>query len=479
MNTIYLLVIVQALLGAFDGIYHHEFTEKLALNQQAKSEMLLHAIRSALYSIVFMSLAGIEWHGLTASILILILIIELLITLSDFVIEDKTRDLPASERITHTLLTLNYGAILALWLPQIISWSHLDSAWVIVNHGGYSIVFALFALGVAIMSIREFSIFLRLKRTSQLDKMPGQESQQPKRYLITGATGFIGQALTRRLLSQRHQVCLLARDYRKVARLFGNSHRLTIISAIDQLALDDEFDIIINLAGEPLAGGIWSRARKMRLLQSRIALTAQIVNFIRHSRKKPEVFISGSAIGYYGSQAETVLDEQAAYDNSFSSQLCRQWEAIANGAQSMGVRTCLLRTGLVLGVSGGMLGALLTPFWYGLGGKFGNGRQWMSWISLDDLIQIIEFLVNDSHLSGAVNATSPNPVTNANFTRALAKTLKRPAIMTLPAFVLKRLLGQAAEELFLSSARVIPDKLLKRGFRFRHPELNATLKAIL
>jgi len=479
METVLFLFTLQAILGAFDGIYHHEITEKLSLNSAAKTELLLHALRSSIYAVIFITLAGLQWNGVFAYMFAVLLVVELGITLTDFVIEDKTRDLPASERITHTILTLNYGAILALLIPLMADWSRQATSLVIVDHGVLSALFLLFALGVSVMALREFYLFRRLALKTAYQPNNVALHSGAKRYLITGATGFIGQQLTRRLLSQHHQVCILARDWRKIARLFSNSHRLTIISSIDQLEEHDYFDVIINLAGEPLASGMWNNKKKMRILQSRITLTSQLVNFIRYCKRKPEVFISGSAIGYYGSQQDSLLDESSRYDNSFSSQLCRQWENVAIGAEAYGVRTCLLRTGLVLGDSGGMLGSMLFPFWYGLGGKFGNGRQWMSWISIEDLLNIIEYIVNNVELSGAVNATSPNPVTNASFTRTLANVLHRPAIFSIPAFLLRRLLGQAADELFLSSARVLPGKLAKTGYQFVHPELLPTLKGLL
>jgi len=479
MNTIFVLVTLQALLGAFDGIFHHEITEKLCSNVRARSELLLHSLRSGIYALVFVSLAGLEWHGFLAYGFLLLLVVELTITLIDFVIEDRIRDLPASERITHTILTLNYGAILALLVPIVYSWSQQDTGWFQVNHGLFTGVFILFAIGVSLMSLREFYLYKSLLRKIPHNSAKGRLSEAPLRFLITGATGFIGQHLTQRLLEYNHQVVVLARDYRKVIRLFGSQHRLTIIHSIDQLRDNDHFDVIINLAGEPLAGGTWNRKRKMTILQSRIALTSQLVNYMRDCRNKPNVFISGSAIGYYGSQQDSILNETSQCVDSFSSQLCRQWESVANGAQEFGIRTCLLRTGLVLGSGGGMLGSLLFPFWYGLGGKLGDGHQWMSWISIDDLLNIIEHIVENSDLSGPINATAPNPVTNAFFTQTLASVMHRPALFSLPQFLLRRLLGQAADELFLSSARVLPEKLLRSGFQFNYPDLNATLKGIL
>ena len=481
METLLLLSTLQAILGAFDGIYHHEITEKLNMHQHARAELRLHALRSAIYAIVFISLAGLQWQGLLAGLFMLLLAIELIITLADFVIEDKTRDLPASERITHTILTLNFGAILTLFLPIVYQWAGQSTGFAIASHGIYSALMLIFALGVSLMAIREWSAYRQLVKLSSIQSQNADHEllRARKRYLVTGATGFIGQQLCQRLLAQDQQLCVLARDYRKVVRLFGSSHRLSIINSIDQLEKDDHFDAIINLAGEPLTNGIWSGKKKLHILQSRITLTSQLINFMRDSTHKPNVFISGSAIGYYGSQDDTVLTETSASVKSFSSQLCRQWENIASTASGFGVRTCVLRTGLVLGYSGGMLGNLLTPYWYGMGGKMGDGKQWMSWICIEDLLNIIERLVDDNAISGPINATAPNPVTNALFSQSLAQALHRPSLLSVPAWVLRRLLGEAADELFLASTRVIPDRLNKLGFKFKHPHLLPALKGML
>jgi uncharacterized protein (TIGR01777 family) len=236
----------------------------------------------------------------------------------------------------------------------------------------------------------------------------------------------------------------------------------------------DPFDVIINLAGAPIFGSLWTSARKKILRASRIELTEQLVTYIAQSTIKPSLLISGSAIGYYGNQGDTVLTEQSAPVTDFSHELCADWEAIAKQAQSQGVRVCIIRTGLVLG-PGGLLQGMLLPFKLGLGGRLGNGKQWMSWIHRQDWINIALAMINDASMQGVYNATAPNPVTNVEFTAALARCLKRPALLPLPGWLLKTGLGEMSQ-LLLGSQRVVPERLLEKGFKFDYNDLDSALR---
>lgn len=295
--------------------------------------------------------------------------------------------------------------------------------------------------------------------------------------LITGGTGFIGRALTKSLIKKGYSITILSRDPSKVVNICGSG--VEALSNLQQLTPDDSFQAIINLAGAPIFDVRWSEARKQILRDSRIHLTAQLVECMSHMTVKPEVFISGSAIGYYGNQGGTLLTEQSATKPDFSQQLCADWEASAVTAEQLGIRVCLIRTGLVIAKGGGLLQRMLMPFRLGLGGYLGDGKQWMSWIHREDWIAATEAMLTDSAMHGAYNATAPNPVTNAEFTKILATYLNRPAFLPIPTWLLKLLLGEMSE-LVLGSQRVIPDRLLSHGFKFQYIDLTSAInKALL
>ncbi len=293
---------------------------------------------------------------------------------------------------------------------------------------------------------------------------------------ITGGTGFIGYALISKLLTQAHQITVLSRYPEKVDNLFLN--RVTPINDLQTLKPEHHFDIIINLAGAPLFEKRWTAQRKKVIRDSRIKLTEQLIEVMATMQQKPELLISGSAIGYYGNQGATKLTEQSKFCPDFSQQLCAEWEQTALLAKQYAVRVCLIRTGLVLGSKGGILQRMLLPFKLGLGGQIGNGQQWMSWIHLKDWIAIVETMINNQGMIGAYNATSNYPVTNQDFTETLAKVLSRPTFIPIPAFALTALLGEMSE-LVLGSQRVLPQRLLKEGFEFQFSQLDQALTEIL
>ena len=293
--------------------------------------------------------------------------------------------------------------------------------------------------------------------------------------LITGGTGFIGRALVNSLLKEGHKVTVLSRTPDSVNKIIGN--KLTTLSNLDQLSSEDSFQVIINLAGAPIFDNHWSETRKKVIRDSRIKLTEQLLAYIERAGVKPELLISGSAIGYYGDQGNSVLNEASPVHPDFSQRLCADWESTAQQAERFGVRVCLIRTGLVLAYDGGLLQRMLRPFNLGLGGTLGNGQQWMSWIHRDDWISIAKTMINNQTMQGAYNATAPHPVTNSAFTKILAQHLKRPALLPLPAWLLKLLLGERSD-LVLASQRVLPERLLAEGFSFQYPELLSALTEI-
>lgn len=291
--------------------------------------------------------------------------------------------------------------------------------------------------------------------------------------LITGATGLIGSALVHRLEQEGHQITALTRDPRLAKDKLGSNHQY--ISSLNQLDNLDHFNAVINLAGEPIAEKRWSTKQKNRIEASRWNTTQSLVDLLKVSRHPPSVFISGSAVGYYGKQLDIPITEDVEpFQQDFSHRLCAVWENIAMSADSLQTRVCLLRTGIVLSDKGGALSKLLLPFKLGVGGKIGNGRHFMPWIHIDDMVAGILFLLHQDNCNGAYNLTAPYPVTNKEFTQKLGKRLARPTFFTTPTLVLKLLFGEMSE-LLTQSQQVLPEKLQKSGFHFQYPQLEAAL----
>ena len=293
--------------------------------------------------------------------------------------------------------------------------------------------------------------------------------------LISGGSGFIGRALVPALLAQGHRVSVLTRDATAAARVLPTATRL--LSKLDDLHADAP-QVIVNLAGENIAGGRWTRARKAALLDSRLAMTERLVAFAAAAQPRPRALISASAIGWYGATDDRALTEQDAPGADFAADLCRRWEQAAMAAEPLGLRVCRLRIGLVLGRDGGSLAKMLPAFRLGLGGVIGDGRQWMSWIHRDDLVALLLRLIADDNAVGVYNGTAPQPVTNADFTQTLARTLRRPALLPMPAALLRLLLGELAG-LLLTGQRVLPQRALAEGFTYRYASLDAALRALL
>lgn len=295
--------------------------------------------------------------------------------------------------------------------------------------------------------------------------------------LITGGTGFLGGELIKRYLASGHNITVHTRSPAKVERLFKG--KVSALTDFDRPPANEHYQAIINLSGAPIIGGRWTTSRKKTIRQSRIDLTQSLVDFIGSLAQRPSVLVSGSAIGFYGDQADLALTEQSQpVVDDFSQQLCSDWERAALEAEQHGVRVCLVRTGLVLGNNGGLLKQMLLPYRLGLGGALGSGKQWMSWIHLRDWLNIVETLVADPHMQGPYNAVAPQPVINREFSNTLAELLGRPQLMPIPALPLKCLLGEMSA-LLLGSQRVVPQRLLDRNFQFEFTELRAALADIL
>ena len=297
-----------------------------------------------------------------------------------------------------------------------------------------------------------------------------------KHYLITGGTGLIGSALCKHLIAQEHQVTVLSRTPEKVTSKC--SQQVKGIQSLTEISDDTQIDIVINLAGEPIADSRWTKKRKAVLEKSRINLTRDLADWLIHRQKKPECLISGSAIGWYGDGGDSILTEQSGYHDEYTHQLCEAWEKEARRTEQSGIRVCIVRTGLVLASTGGFLQKMLLPFKLGLGGRLGDGQQFMSWIHLSDMVNFLEFLATNVQLEGVFNACSPSPVTNRIFTQILAQQLHRPAFLPLPEWVLKMILGEMSC-LLLEGQRALPKKAQAIGFQFHYTDLNLALDNIV
>jgi uncharacterized protein (TIGR01777 family) len=292
--------------------------------------------------------------------------------------------------------------------------------------------------------------------------------------VISGSSGLIGTQLVAKLSNSGHEVVRLVRRSPKAGEIQWNPKSGTL----DASALEG-VDAVIHLSGAGIGDKRWSDGYRKEILDSRTDTTALLAKAIASLSRKPSVFLSGSAIGIYGARNDEQLTEVSTHGTGFLAEVCEQWEAAAKPAVDAGVRTVYLRTGIVLSPKGGALKKLLPLFKLGVGGKFGNGKQWQSWISIDDEIGAIEYLLT-ANVSGAVNLTAPNPVTNAEFTKVLASVLKRPAIVPVPTFAPKILLGgELADALLFTGQRVIPAALNASGYSFKHTTLESALRSLL
>ncbi len=298
---------------------------------------------------------------------------------------------------------------------------------------------------------------------------------------ITGATGLIGNALFHALDVSRHQIVVLTRSPEKARRSFPSAQCVNwdATSVLTSQPALEGLDAVVHLAGESIAAGRWNSRRKEAIRESRVKGTRNLVNFLSQLQDPPEVLVSGSAIGFYGSRDDERLEEDEPPEDDFLGQVCRQWEDEAGRAVESGIRVVLLRTGLVLSSQGGALPQMLPPFKMFVGGPLASGQQWMSWIHIRDQIGAIQHVLSNSEIQGPVNLTAPSPATNEEFSRILASVLKRPALFRVPGFVLRLLLGEMAEALLLTGPRVIPGKLQQSGYEFEYPELRGALENLL
>jgi uncharacterized protein len=292
--------------------------------------------------------------------------------------------------------------------------------------------------------------------------------------LITGASGLIGKALQESFKQKGHQMLLASRseakDDRHIQWSVETGFRDEDLSRLEGL------DAVVHLAGENVSGLRWTDEKKKAIRDSRVFGTRSMIETFDKLAEKPKVFISGSAIGFYGDRGDEELTESSSAGKTFLADVCREWESESRRAEDLGIRTVLLRTGIVLSKDGGALATMLTPFKFGVGGVVGDGKQWMSWISLDDVVGIVNFVLENETVRGAVNVVAPNPVSNEQFTKSLGTVLYRPTFLPLPEFAVHMVFGEMGDALLLDSTKVIPKRLTDTGYQFKFTNLREALE---
>ncbi|KQV44807.1 MULTISPECIES: TIGR01777 family oxidoreductase [unclassified Duganella] len=475
MNTHLLalqLMAAQGCLGAFDTLYHHELTEALPQRATARRELAIHAVRATIYGVLFVGLSAWVWQGAWAWVLLALFGVEIVLTLWDFVVEDQTRLLPATERVTHTVLAINGGAFITLLVLGMPLAMEAPTGFAYAPQGWLSVFLALCGVGVLVSGIRD-AFASRALPGAAADKVRFDGPSQT--VLVTGATGFIGCSLVPALLASGHRVIVLSREPRKAAWEFGGAVRA--VGSMADLSPAENIDVIINLAGARILGWRWSERRKAVLRNSRSGLTQGVVDWIAGAARKPRLLINASAVGYYGIQpqgGEHVLNEASPPQAIFMSQLCQEWEAAASRAREYGVPVALARFGVVYG-RGGALQPMLLPIRLGFGGRMGTGRQRNSWIHIADLLGAMAHVWRlGANADGAWNFTAPEHPTQLEFTQAAAAELHRPSMMPTPAWPVELLLGEQSA-LLLEGSSVAPARLLASGYSFRFPTVRQAL----
>jgi hypothetical protein len=494
-TALFLVLAVQALLGAFDNLWHHELEARLPQRLGARRELALHAAREAIYAVVFVVVAWLECRGAWALGLGALLAAELVITLADFLEEDRTRRLPPLERLLHTVLTATYGAFLCLAAPMLLAWARLPTALVVAPRGAASWVFTAFAAGVAAWAVRN-ALALRATRGPAAEAAARARWRAaagptpapidaPATVLVTGGTGFVGRALVAALVRDGRRVLVLSRDTLAARGLLGPD--VTVIDRLDTIPAETRIDAVVHLAGARVLGLPWTRARRRTLVESRVALTTSLVALMRRLQRRPAVFLAASATGWYGvppdggsmrGEGAEPLDEAAPpRPGQFGSDLCIAVEHEARRAEGLGVRVVGLRLGVVLGRGDGAWPMQAFAARLGLGAILGTGRQPAPWLHLDDAVGLIRFGLDTPALAGAVNAVAPEAVSQRAFAAALAAAHGRRAWLRVPAAPLRWLGGEMAA-LMLEGQAVAPAAALAAGYRFRHPRLAPACEAL-
>ena len=478
LEAVFLLVMLQALILLLNTMFHHELALGLPWSPSAFQELKLYAIRHALYCIIVLAVAWTQWHGIYVIAFMGLVLADVLLALRIMLALAVQRVPSGTERIVNSLILFNDGLILAMLLPKVSAWWYLPRDIIFTSYGAYSWLLSVFAFAFAFWAVRNQLALLRFSR--QLDTVPIEDMNlvQPNQcILITGGSGFIGRHLAQQLIEQGHRVIIYTRSIPNAAIHF--SGKVCLLDDLDTINAQEKIDVLINLAGASIAGGRWNTDYKQQILQSRVNTTKDLYHLCERLEQKPKLLLNASAVGYYGHQGDHICDETQDGDDSFSHQLCYTWEQEADQFTQLGIRVCLLRLGVVLGLNGGPLAKLLFPFELFLGGRLGDGSQWFSWVHLTDVLRSIVYCINKESLNGAYNVTAPDPVRNRVLTEVIGKALRRPTLITLPDKVIKKLLGQLGEELFLFSIRATSDKIQLEGFEFKYPRIETALANLL
>ncbi len=476
MNAAFAILCFQVVVGAFDNFWHHELEARLPQRRSARHELQLHAMREALYGVLFMGVAWLEWHGIWAWTLALLLALELCITLADFLEEDRSRKLPPLERILHTVLAVSFGAFAAVFGAVLWRWSQWPTGLTKVNYGWVSVGLSASAVGVWLWSARNAMAVRQLQQLVLVNTTP------PRRYkrhaaavLVTGGTGFIGSAVVASLRATGKRVVVLTRDAMQAKALLGTD--VWVVDSLDQIPSETRLEAVVHLAGATVLGLPWTRARRATLLSSRTTISTQLLALMRRLEQPPRVLVQASAVGYYGVPADCqplLTEDQPPQGGRFQSDLCAAIEHEALRAQALGVRVVNLRFGIVLGSGGGAYPGLAMAARLGLGAVLGTGEQPVPWAHLRDAVGLVQFALQHANVHGAVNAVAPNQLRQAEFARTMARAFGRSVWLRMPAAPLRWLLGEMSE-LLLEGQNVVPAKALAEGYCFQFPSLESAM----
>ena len=470
------LLLLQFALGAYDTIVHHELTARLTTRRTAARELAIHATRSGIYAVLFVFFAHFAPTGFWLALVWAVIAIEVPITLYDFRIEDLTRTLPPSERTLHTVLAINAGVMFGLYALATAGAWHLPSALGVADRGLYAIALDLGAIGLLASAVRDALAARALARRPA--SRPLWAAAPPRSFLIAGATGFIGHALSEGLLAAGHRVTVLSRDPRRAAGEFAG--RVRAVASTEELRDDERFDAIVNVAGAPIVGPPWTRARRAELRASRVDAIHELASYCERVGRKPAVWIQAGAIGLYGYSAIESPEhaDLVARPGDFASTLCAEIEAALPSAPAQVGRVVVLRMGMVLDRFGGILPPLALANTLGAGSVIGDGAQPFPWIHLDDVLAFVERALGDATIRGPYNLVAPEHSTQRQFADAIARLARRPRLLRVPAFALRLALGEMAR-LLVEGPRVTPRRLLDLGFAYRHPTLESALRAAI
>ena len=474
MQAVFSILFVQALMGAFDNLWHHELSARLPQRASARRELALHAAREAIYGALFLGLAFLQFLGAWVVLPTTLLAIEVAITCADFLEEDRTRRLPPLERVLHTLLAMSYGILLGVLAPVLVAWAGMPTALATASYGPWSWFFGFSGLAVGAWSLRNALAARRL---------PAQDAPRPARppsgpaVLVTGGTGFIGSALVREWLAEGRRVIVHTRDVLQARRTFGPA--AWVVDRLDDIPQETQVGAVVHLAGAPVLGAPWSAARRRVLVESRTAILREVLQLMRRLHQPPQALVVASAVGFYGVPAgDAPLAEDAAPEpGRFQSDLCVALEHEARRAEALGVRVVRLRFGLVLGRAGGAYPGLALGARLGLGAVLAGGRQAVPWIHLEDAVGLVRFAMERRALSGAVNAVAPDIAPQARFAAEMASSFRRRVLLRVPGWVLSLGLGEMSE-LLRCGQWTVPAAAMAAGYSFRVPTLRQAMREL-